>query len=109
MKIFPRRTFLFVVLLIASAGRADAQGLQGLLDFLSTLDFQGIFNFLCPFVNPFFEGLGFSLCGDGGGTDDDGGTDDGTDDGGPAPVPAPTKKKITSEVAAPVAPPAAAP
>jgi hypothetical protein len=104
MKIFPRRMFLFVVLLIASAGRADAQGLQGLLDFLSTIDFQGIFNILCPFVNPFFEGLGFSICGDGGGTDDDG-----TDDGGPAPVPAPTKKKITSEVAAPVAPPAAAP
>jgi hypothetical protein len=108
MKIFPRRMFLLVVLLIASAGRADAQGLQGLLDFLSNLDFQGIFSLLCPFVNPFFEGLGFSICGDGGGTDDDG-TDDGTDDSGPAPAPAPTKKKITSEVAAPVAPPAAAP
>jgi hypothetical protein len=103
MQILPRRMFLLIVLAFASVGRTDAQLIQSLFNFLSTLDFNALLTSLCPVISPVLTGFGISLpqCNTGAPTPS-----------GPNPAPAPTPKapkKITSTVSAPVAPPAAAP
>lgn len=99
---------MVVLVMFASMTRtADAQLAQGILDFLTTFDFDSFFASICPIL----EGFDVSVSFCGGGTDDDGTGDDGsagddsTGDDGPAPVAAPTKKgKVVAVTAAPVAP-----
>ena len=107
----PSRMIFVALMMLASIGRtADAQLIQGALDFFTTFDFDAFFASICPSIGPLFESFGVTVpfC-DVGGTDDetDDGTDDGTDDepAPSSPVAAPTKKgKVVASTAAPVAP-----